>query len=411
MIDLGFVPLVPLPVAFTVASLVLGLIAIGGLYRYRDAFNPLVFFAIYEGLFQTLLSAWIALSILSTPADAVSRTLVVATLYFIGTAVVFLPVRLFGARSLIRRWLLRGKRMSARRISGRRFHIFFVAIAFLLVFLALMVASGAGTLWITNPRMAYQNFRAGSGFLFLLVQWISISGLLIYLFGRPQTILSSLKALAIYVPIASFTGSKAAIISGLVLWSSFCNFSIRRIPIVWLLGAIALFIPLILSLLVVQGAYGDLFEALDYFKDYVATTATFLGRFDDFGLRYGSASFSDLWFYVPRSIYPAKPFEYGLTLIHQVLFPGMAELGHTPGILPWALPYLDFGTFGVFASGVIGGMFKRLAYEFFLERSNSIFAFVLVMQLALFPIFIYANLPISLAIAFLLARYFRLRFI
>ena len=124
MINLGFVPLVPLPVAFTVASLVLGLIAIGGLYRYRDAFNPLVFFAIYEGLFQTLLSAWIALSILSTPADAVSRTLVVATLYFIGTAVVFLPVRLFGARSLIRRWLLRGKRMSARRISGRRFHIF-----------------------------------------------------------------------------------------------------------------------------------------------------------------------------------------------------------------------------------------------------------------------------------------------
>jgi hypothetical protein len=166
-----------------------------------------------------------------------------------------------------------------------------------------------------------------------------------------------------------------------------------------------------LSLLVAQGAYADLLEALDYFKDYVATTASFLGRFDEFGFRFGSASLSDLWFYVPRSIYPAKPFEYGLSLIHQVLFPGMAELGNTPGILPWALPYLDFGTFGVFASGVIGGMFKRLAYEFFLERRNSIFAFVLVMQLALFPIFIYANLPLSILIAFLLARYARLRII
>ena len=411
MIDLVFVPLVPLPVAFTVSSLVLGLIAIGGLFRYKDAFNPLVYFAIYEGLFQTLLSAWIALSILSIPAADVSRTLVLATLYFMGTAVVFLPVRSFGARLLIRRWLPRGKLMAPRTIVGRRFHLFFVAIAFLLVFLSLMVASGAGTLWITNPRMAYQNFRAGSGFLFLLVQWISISGLLIYLFGRPQTILSSLRALAIYVPIASFTGSKAAIVSGLVLWSSFCNFSIRRIPVVWFLGAIALFIPLMLSLLVAQGSYGDLFEALDYFKDYVATTATFLGRFDEFGLRYGEASLSDLWFYVPRAIYPAKPFEYGLTLIHGVLFPGMAELGHTPGILPWSLTYLDYGTFGVFISGLIGGLVKRFAYEFFLEGSNSIFAFVLLMQLALFPIFIYANLPLSLLIAFILSRFARLRII
>jgi hypothetical protein len=229
MIDLGFVPLVPLPVAFTVASLVLGLNAIGGLFRYRDAFNPLVFFAIYEGLFQTLLSAWIALSILSISADDVSRTLVLATLYFMGTAVGFLPVRFFGSRLLIRRWLLRVKLMAPRNIIGTRFHLFFVAIVFLLVFLALMVASGAGTLWITNPRMAYQNFRAGSGFLFLLVQWTSVSGLLIYYFGRPQTMLSSLKALAIYMPIAYFTGSKASIVSGLVLWSAFCNFSIRSI--------------------------------------------------------------------------------------------------------------------------------------------------------------------------------------
>jgi hypothetical protein len=33
------------------------------------------------------------------------------------------------------------------------------------------------------------------------------------------------------------------------------------------------------------------------------------------------------------------------------------------------------------------------------------------MQLALFPIFIYANLPLSFLIAFLLARYARLRII
>lgn len=411
MIDLGFVPLVPLPMSFATAAIVLGGISVWGLSRYRDAFNPLVFFAIYEGLFQTLISAWIALSTLAATVEDVSKTLVVATLYFVSTSVVFLPVRIFGARSLIRTWLLRSKPIAAQKIKGLRFHLIFVVLAFLLVFLALMVASGAGTLWITNPRVAYQNFRAGSGFLFLVVQWLLASGLLISLFGRPQTILNSLKTLAIYVSIAPLTGSKTAIISGLVLWSSFCNFSIRRIPFICFLVAIGMSVPLILSLLVTQGSYGDLLESLNYFKDYVATTASFLGRFDEFGLRYGAASLSDLWFYVPRAIYPEKPFEYGVTLIHQILFPGMAELGHTPGILPWSLAYLDFGMLGVFISGVIGGLVKRFVYEYFLERRNSIFAFVLVMQLALFPIFIYASLPISFLIAFLLARYSRLKII
>lgn len=385
--------------------------AIGGLLRYRNAFNPLLFFVIYEGLFQTLLSAVIALSILSSPSQDIARTLVLSTVYFIGTAIVFVPVRFIGVRRLVRSWLMRGKLMVPRRIIGRRFHLLFVAIAFAFIFLALMVVSGAGILWITNPRVAYQDFRAGSGFLFLLVQWMSISGLLLYLFGRPHTLASSLRGLAVYLPIAYFMGSKAAIISGFVLWLAYYNFLIRRIPVILFLVALLLFVPLMLALLVAQGAYTDLLEALDYFKDYVATTAMFLGGFDEFGFRFGAASLSDLWFYVPRAIYPDKPFEYGLTLIHQVLFPGMAELGHTPGILSWSLAYLDFGALGVFVGGVVGGLVKRLAYEFYLERPYSIFAFVLLMQLALFPIYIYANLPMSIVIAFLLARYARLRII
>jgi len=86
-----------------------------------------------------------------------------------------------------------------------------------------------------------------------------------------------------------------------------------------------------------------------------------------FVFRYGVASLSDLWFYVPRVLYPAKPFEYGLSLIYQILFPGMTELGHTPGILPWSLAYLDFGVLGVFVCGVFSGFLKRLSYDFFLR--------------------------------------------
>lgn len=411
MISLGYVPAAPLPLAFIVAFLVLALMSVGGMRRYRTVFNPLVMFAIFEGLFMTLLSAWIVLSGNLSLPENVARALFVSTIYFVGTALAFLPVRVVGVRNLILHFVMRSKLMAWAPISGRRYHLLFVAMAFALVFFALMIFSGAGTLWITSPRTAYQDFRAGSGFLFMLVQWISTSGFLIYLFARPQSIPSSLKALAVYVSIAYFTGSKGAIVSGFVLCSSFVNFYVRKISVFWFFGAILLCIPLMLLLLVVQGVYGTIFEALDYFKDYVATTALFLGRFDDFGFRYGAASLSDLWFYVPRALYSAKPFEYGLTLIHQILFPGMAELGHTPGILPWSLAYLDFGTLGVFVCGLVSGFVKRLSYEFFLERPNSLFAFVVAMQIALFPIFLYANLPLTVVIAFLLSRYASLRII
>ena len=405
MFDLDYLPQLPLDVAFWFTSLVLLMIAIGGVLRYRTAFNPLVLFVIFEGLFQTLLSALIAFTSQTARAHDIANTLILSTVYFVGMAIVFLPVRVVGVRVLINRWLLSAKLIVPSAIRGRKYHLLFVAIAFAAVFLALMVASGAGTLWITNPRMAYQGFRAGSGFLFLLVQWISVSGLLIYLFGKTQTTSSSLWALIVYAAIANFTGSKSALVSGLFLWITFYNFYVRKISVIWFFVAIVFCIPLMLGRLVAQGSYGDLMEALDYFKDYVATTAVFLGRFDEFGFRYGSASLSDLWFYVPRVIYPAKPFEYGLTLIHQVLYPGMAELGHTPGILPWSLAFLDFGVLGVFFVGVIGGSIKRLAYEFFLDRPYSVFSFVLVMQLALVPVYIYASLPLSILIAFVLHRY------
>ena len=409
MTNLDYIPLLPLTGAFWSASLVLVFVAIYGLLRYRNAFNPLLFFVITDGFFQTLLSAWLAFSALAYPAQDIANVLVLSTVYFFGTAVVFLPVRLVGVRVLIRHWLMRSKLMASQQIRGKRSQLLFIAITFVLVYLTLMVASGAGFLWITNPRMAYQDFRAGSGFLFLLAQWTLISGFLIYLFSRPQSLGSCLRGLAFYISTAYFTGSKGAMVSGLVLCGSFYNFYVRKIPVIWFLISILFCIPMMLALLVFQGSYLDVFEALNYFKDYVATSATFLSRFNEFGLSFGAASLSDFWFYVPRLFYPDKPFEYGVILIHQRLFPGMAELGHTPGISTWALAYLDFGTLGVFLSGILGGLVKRIVYESFLVRPYSIFAFVLMLQLTLMPVYIYANLPLSALIAFLLSWYLRKR--
>jgi hypothetical protein len=154
---------------------------------------------------------------------------------------------------------------------------------------------------------------------------------------------------------------------------------------------------------------GNPLEAFSsYFKEYFDTTAQFLWRFDEFGYRYGGAAVSDLWFYVPRGLFPDKPYEYGLTLIHQVLFPGMAETGNTPGILPWATAYLDFGVIGVFVSGILGGLWQRAAFEYFLKHRHSFFAFLLMMQFALFPPLPFATAGMTFILAIGFCIYFRL---
>jgi hypothetical protein len=178
-------------------------------------------------------------------------------------------------------------------------------------------------------------------------------------------------------------------------------------PAVLVLSAPFVALIAFLMLLFLQGSYVDVWSGISYFKDYAETTGQFLLRFDEFDLQWGYGSLSDFWFYVPRALYPEKPFEYGLTLIHKVLFPGSAELGSTPGVLPWALAYLDFGVVGVFFSGVFAGFIRRGAYESFLANQRSILAFVLMIQLSLMPVFAYATLPLIVIIGVLLVIFMR----
>jgi hypothetical protein len=138
-----------------------------------------------------------------------------------------------------------------------------------------------------------------------------------------------------------FLGSKNNILILVVISGVYYNFYIKRISLLGCLLFLFISFSSILGLLYLQGSYDTLFYGMNYFKDYFNTTFKFISRFDEFGFRYGKGWLSSLWFYVPRGLFPDKPFEYGLTLIHRTLFPGYAALGHTPGSLPWSLAYLD----------------------------------------------------------------------
>lgn len=276
----------------------------------------------------------------------------------------------------------------------------------LFAYAALMVSSGAGVLWLTDTRTAYQLSRSGSGQWWLMFQWLLMAAFFTLLFARPYKQLS-LRRLMLYTLLFAmllyFSGSKAAVLSALLVGVLYMHYFVRKIRPVKAAVFASLAIVCFLAQLVFAGIYGTFAEAGAYFVDYFYFGAEFLARIDEVGHRFGEGWLSSLWFYVPRAVYPGKPYEYGLLLIHQTLFPGLAEEGTTPGIVVWALSYLDFGTTGVIAEGFLIGSFQRAVYLRF-ERHRSLSMFMLLVSACYIPVLAYATPAIYLTVSFLLGK-------
>jgi hypothetical protein len=381
--------------SFWVLGILAFFVALYGMKRYRTPLNPLTIFAITQiGLF-TILSGIVAISmtptIAYTPADIVETILI--SVVYLGATV--LPYLFHG--SLLSKWF--GKGLSLFGLSSGAIAIRFNSIKFALLlagaagaFVALALFGGGGILWLTNTREAYISYRAGAGPFFALTQWLLTFAMLYYIWTTKPRALKLLLILFFFCAAMYPLGSKNNILTLLVIGVAYYNFYVKRISLLGFIVLVFLMVLAVLSLLLVQGAYPSLLEGVLYFRDYFDTTAQFISRFDEFGFRYGQGWLSSLWFYVPRGLYPDKPYEYGFTLFHQVLFPGAAAKGHTPGLLTWSLAYLDFGVFGVFVYGLLVGIWQRMAYEYFLKHRHKFFAFVLAMQFSIWPIWTFAPL-------------------
>ena len=63
----------------------------------------------------------------------------------------------------------------------------------------------------------------------------------------------------------------------------------------------------------------------------------------------GQIFLTSFWSFIPRAIFPNKPFAYGKMLILEKFFPGMAETGHTPSFGLYLDNLIDFGWMGFVA--------------------------------------------------------------
>ena len=382
--------------AFVLLSLETLAAALYGVHRYGTPLNPLTFDAIFETALTTLFAGLVSYTLLPlapyTAADMV-KTTAVSGLYLAAFTVPYFahgarPARIFGAA------------MRLLKLDSERYAAIFNPIRFLTLigaaaasFAGLIAFSGGGLIWITDTRTAYIHYRAGAGFFWLLTCWFLMTAFIYYLWGHRPNGISLLVTVLVFTIATYFTGSKQAILCVFITALAYYHFLVRRVPTWAMMGAGIAIVAGFFAMLFFQSAMTPA-NFLSYFQNFDITTQ-FLSRFNEYGYRFGSGTLSELWFYVPRALYPAKPLEYGALLIPAHLFPGAYEAGYAPGFLGWSLSYLDFGWVGVLAAGLLKGITQRAVFEYYLSHRRSFFGFIFMMQYCLWAVLAFATLPIS----------------
>lgn len=227
-----------------------------------------------------------------------------------------------------------------------------------LLFIWLVVSSGTG---FTAPRIAYQNFRAGNGFIWALM--VSLSTYLISSISFSGT-LNSVKNLKLHLFLFELStyasGSK-----GVLLWNNVLAlllmrpsnvitiFKIKQLSSWKKLLTPLVFIPFLYWTFLLFGGIGP-----DGFVQKLATYMSstkhavqyiqYIDENEDY--TNGKILVTSFWSFVPRKIFPSKPYAYGSILMNEKLFPGMAESGHTPSLGLFTKNYSDFQWFGIFLS-------------------------------------------------------------
>lgn len=201
--------------------------------------------------------------------------------------------------------------------------------------------------WLLNPRQGYQLFRMGAGQYWVLsVSFLSLSFSLIML-----SHMSFFKRTFLFILFSYFAfllGSKGMLIEYLVffmliLWL----FKDKHFNQLIFIGGPVVIFGLLYNFYTTVSQFN--IDSLASYFTYFTNSGMYLKEYcnNQINLFYGKIFLSDLWALVPRSIYPNKPFSYGIVLINEYFFPGAAEQTNTPAFGGPIAYFADFGILGV----------------------------------------------------------------
>lgn len=231
------------------------------------------------------------------------------------------------------------------------------ALVFLLIFLVAFYSLSSaeyGVLnWLRNPREGYQLYRSGQGHWYALaISALAVSMLLSFL-GRPTARMLLWRA-PLYFGLGYLLGSKGILLSIFTSLLTFLWFIQWKHFSKFLVGASPLLFGLLLWNLYLALSDGfdlqAIFEYFDYYKNGADYYRGILAG--EISLYHGEITWSSLWAYVPRALWPDKPVVYGVTIINEIFYPGQAELTNTPAFGGAVEQFADFGVIGVLFFGV-----------------------------------------------------------
>lgn len=381
-----------LPIFILLTEIVL--LVLYSLYLYRNIFNPLAIFACLSvGMFTVgsyLNTILFKLDIIDYPINSLNEAVYISAIWLASFSLGFLPIP---------KWIYHKYSLpiTTNPYKGKNFFLYYSLLAFLsLIFFSALCYFSNPLEWLTNPRIAYLYYRVGVGHFYLGFVWTTLILFTSILFFQRPKVLGLLIWIIIFFIILYFSGKKGIMMSLFVIASVYYHFYIKNLS---LLFSIIIVISIFsITLFVIAFHANQSFLAAFSYFDYIDTTARFLNRFDEFGYYLGYTFISEYWVLVPRMFFPEKPFDYGHSLIHAILYPGVAETGHTSGYLIWTPYYLDFGIFGVAIYGFILGLFKRVVFNTFLMNKNNFILFCMCIHFTISETWFY--LPTAIVILF-----------
>lgn len=234
--------------------------------------------------------------------------------------------------------------------------------------------------WILDSRTGYQYHRTGAGhFYSLAILFYTISFSLFSIFLKKNR--NVFICFFFYFVCVYLLGSKdillSFVVSGLVfLW--FRKYKHLRKAIFG--GIPCAFILMLLN-------FGSIsFSEIAQYFDYYINSAMYFEEYFKGGidLFYGEIYWSSFWEVIPRFLYPEKPHVYGILLINEHFFPGLAESTHTPAFGGPLSAFADWGVIGVFLASFINfsSIFELFLYFY-------LFKFLKVQKLKSSPPLIY----------------------
>jgi hypothetical protein len=242
--------------------------------------------------------------------------------------------------------------------------IFFYVLFF--IFLLLLSSHSFGFInWIMNPRIGYQLHRTGAGqYWVFAISTLSVSFSLFCIYTK--SLIRLFLLFLFTISSAYMLGSKAIILDFfifflIILW-------LRKFKYFKLMTLIGIPVAMLVMLLNFFGGNLNSFDSLELFSyfDYYKNSAQF---FEDYykgkiELFHGKIFISDFWNLLPRSLFPDKPYSYGITLVNEIYWPGAAEETNTPAFGGPVAYFADFGILGVILFSLLNP-FKFISYLFF----------------------------------------------